>query len=78
MGANRAFWGAAIVVLFAASFPANKAWGQVEAPPGVAGVAQPDQIPTEDTLETTYGLGMGAGVRAGGAHGVAPPRRVLT
>jgi hypothetical protein len=65
MGANRAFWGAAIVVLFAASFPANKAWGQVQAPPGVAGVAKPDQIPTEDTLETTYGLGMGAGVRAG-------------
>jgi len=65
MGANRAFWGAAIVVLCAASFSANKAWGQVEAPPGVAGVAQPDEIPTEDTLETTYGLGMGAGVRAG-------------
>ena len=65
MGANRAFWGAAIVVLCAASFPANKAWSQIQAPPGVAGVAEPDQLPTEDTLETTYGLGMGAGVRAG-------------
>jgi hypothetical protein len=65
MGAIRAFWGVAIVVLIAACLPANKAWGQIEAPPGVAGVAEPSQIPTEDTLETTYGLGMGAGVRAG-------------
>lgn len=65
MRAIRGFWGAAMVVSCAASFTAVDARAQVEAPPGVAGVAEPDQIPTEDTLETTYGLGMGAGVRAG-------------
>jgi hypothetical protein len=37
----------------------------MQAPPGVAGAAEPALIPTEDTLETTYGLAMGSGVRAG-------------
>ena len=31
----------------------------------MSGVAQPDQVATEDTLDTTYGLAMGSGVRAG-------------
>jgi hypothetical protein len=41
------------------------ALGQIEAPSGVGGVADPALIPTEDTLETTYGLAMGSGARAG-------------
>jgi hypothetical protein len=31
----------------------------------VDGIAGPAQVPTEDTLETTYGLAMGSGARAG-------------
>jgi len=34
-------------------------------PSGVTGVGVPDVIPTEDTLDTTYGLSMGSGARAG-------------
>ena len=64
MGGKRALWATAIVGLLTALCPARGVLGQ-QAPPGVGGVASPDLVPTEDTLETTYGLGMGAGVRAG-------------
>lgn len=65
MGAKRAYWGAAIVGLLTAVYPPQVTFGQTAAPSGVGGVADPALIPTEDTLETAYGLGMGAGVRAG-------------
>lgn len=65
MGGRRAFWGTAIVGLSIALCPLQTALGQSEAPSGVGGVADPALVPTEDTLETTYGLAMGSGVRAG-------------
>ncbi len=65
MGATRAFWGAAVVGLLTASCPWSTASAQTEGPSGVAGVSQPDPVPTEDTLETAYGLAMGSGARAG-------------
>jgi hypothetical protein len=65
MGARRAFWGTAIVGLTIALCPLQTALGQLEAPSGVGGVADPALVPTEDTLETTYGLAMGSGARAG-------------
>ena len=64
MGALRADWGAAIVGLLTILYPLT-AVAQTESPSGVGGVATPAFIPTEDTLETTYGLGMGSGARAG-------------
>jgi opacity protein-like surface antigen len=64
MGGKRALWAAAIVGLLTALCPARDALAQA-APPGVGGVATPDVIPTEDTLDTTYGLAMGSGARAG-------------
>lgn len=65
MGAKRACWGAAIVGLSIALCPFSIAAAQTEAPSGVGGSADPERVPTEDTLETTYGLAMGAGARAG-------------
>lgn len=64
MGVKRALWAAAIVGLLTAVCPVQAALGQ-QAPSGVGGVADPALIPTEDTLETTYGLAMGSGARAG-------------
>jgi len=64
MGATRALWTATIVGLLTGMCPVQTALGQ-QAPSGVGGVADPALIPTEDTLETTYGLGMGSGARAG-------------
>ena len=65
MGARRAFFRAAVVGLAIAFSPFQAASAQVEAPSGVAGVGAPSEIPTEDTLETPYGLAMGSGARAG-------------
>lgn len=65
MGAIRAFLAAAIVGLLTVLCPVSSAVAQTLAPPGVSGAADPSLIPTEDTLETTYGLGMGSGARAG-------------
>lgn len=65
MGAIRAFWWAAVVGLWTASCPFATASAQTEGPLGVRGTTQPDPVPTEDTLETAYGLAMGAGARAG-------------
>lgn len=65
MGAKRAYWGAALVGLLTVVCPFQVAFGQTAAPSGVGGIADPAVIPTEDTLETTYTLGMGSGVRAG-------------
>jgi hypothetical protein len=53
-----------MVGLLTALCPARVALGQ-RAPSGVGGVASPDLVPTEDTLDTTYGLAMGSGARAG-------------
>ena len=53
-----------MVGLLTAFCPARVALGH-QAPSGVGGVASPDLIPTEDTLDTTYGLSMGSGARAG-------------
>jgi len=64
MGAKAALWAAVIVGLSTAVCPVQTARGQL-GPSGVGGVADPTLIPTEDTLETTYGLGMGSGARAG-------------
>ena len=64
MGGKRALWPTAIVGLLTALCPAQVVLGQ-QAPSGVGGVASPDTIPTEDTLDTTYGLAMGSGARAG-------------
>ena len=64
MGAQRAILGAAIVGLVTVVCPWQIASAQLEAPSGVGGVTNP-QVPTEDTLETTYGLAMGSGARAG-------------
>jgi hypothetical protein len=65
MGAKSAFLRAAIVGLLTVLCPWPTASAQVEAPSGVGGVSEPALVPTEDTLETTYGLSMGSGVRAG-------------
>jgi hypothetical protein len=65
MGEKRAFWGAAIVGLLTVLCPLRTARGQTQAPSGVGGIGDPTVVPTEDTLETAYGLGMGAGSRAG-------------
>ena len=65
MGAMRALFGAAIVGLLTALCPWPTASAQTAAPSGVTGSADPANIPTEDTLETTYGLAMGSGARAG-------------
>jgi hypothetical protein len=65
MGAKRAFWRAAIVGLLTVLCPWSIASAQLEGPSGVTGVAGPANIPPEDTLETTYGLAMGSGARAG-------------
>jgi hypothetical protein len=65
MGARRAFLGAAIVGLAIALSPLQSVSAQTEAPSGIGGRGDPSEIPTEDTLETTYGLAMGAGARAG-------------
>jgi hypothetical protein len=64
MGRTRALWGTAIVGLLTALCPARVAWAQAT-PSGVGGIATPDLIPTEDTLDTVYGLSMGSGARAG-------------
>lgn len=64
MGAKRAVWRAAVVGLLIAVCPFHSAAAQTGAPSGVTGIGNPDPIPTEDTLETTYGLAMGAGARA--------------
>jgi hypothetical protein len=61
----RALFGAAIVGLLTAVCPWQTASAQTTAPSGVGGLADPANIPTEDTLETTYGLAMGSGARAG-------------
>jgi hypothetical protein len=65
MGTKRAFFGAAIVGLLTVLCPLRTAWGQLQAPSGVDGLGDPTVVPTEDTLETAYGLGMGSGSRAG-------------
>jgi hypothetical protein len=65
MGKKRARWGAAFVGLSIALCPVSIASAQTEAPPGVDGLGDPALVPTEDTLETTYGLAMGSGARAG-------------
>lgn len=65
MGAKRAFLGATIVGLLTVLCPLHSAFGQAEAPSGVTGLGDPALVPTEDTLETTYGLAMGTGARAG-------------
>ncbi len=45
--------------------PLHAAFAQVEAPSGVGGAVSPSNQPPQDTLETTYGLAMGSGARAG-------------
>jgi hypothetical protein len=59
-----------IVGLLTALCPVQTALGQTETPSGVGGIADPALVPTEDTLDTTYGLAMGTGARAG-AMGVS-------
>ncbi|MGD8317383.1 MAG: hypothetical protein PVH76_06535 [Myxococcales bacterium] len=70
MGAKRACWGAAFVGLSIVLCPFSTVWAQTEAPSGVQGLGDPALVPSEDTLETTYGLAMGSGARAG-ATGVS-------
>ncbi len=65
MGETQALRAAVIVGLLSALYPAQSALGQTQAPSGAGGLADPALVPTEDTLETSYGLAMGAGVRAG-------------
>jgi len=65
MGGKLALWAAVIVGLLTALCPAQTVLGQTQAPSGVGGIGDPTLIPTEDTLETTYGLAMGSGARAG-------------
>jgi len=65
MGAKRAFLGAALAGLLTVLCPWQFASAQLEAPSGVTGSGDPSKIPSEDTLETTYGLAMGSGARAG-------------
>ena len=64
MGGKRALWSTLIVGLSTVLCPARGALGQ-QAPSGVGGIGDPAVVPTEDTLDTTYGLAMGAGARAG-------------
>ncbi len=64
MGGFQAFVRAAIVGLLTVLCPWPSASAQQQAPSGVTAVADPP-APTEDTLETTYGLAMGSGARAG-------------
>ena len=64
MGGKRALWSTLIVGLLTVLCPARGALGQ-QAPSGVGGIGDPAVVPTEDTLDTTYGLAMGAGARAG-------------
>lgn len=65
MGPKQACCWAAIVGLSIVLGPFLRASAQTEAPSGVGGVGDPELVPTEDTLETTYGLAMGSGARAG-------------
>jgi len=65
MGAKRALWVTWIVGLAIASCPLRTALAQAEAPSGVSGIAEPEIVPPDDTLETGYGLAMGSGARAG-------------
>ncbi len=64
MGGEPALRAAALVGLLTALCPARIALGQ-QTPSGVEGPSTLDLVPTEDTLDTTYGLAMGAGARAG-------------
>ncbi len=65
MGARQALWAAVIMGLLSALYPARSVLGQIQAPSGTGGPGDPALVPAEDTLETSYGLAMGAGVRAG-------------
>lgn len=65
MGAKRACWGAAFVGLSIVLCSFSVARAQTQAPSGVQGIGNPALVPTDDTLETTYGLSMGSGARAG-------------
>lgn len=65
MGAERAFLGAALAGLLTVVCPWQFASAQSAAPSGVVGLGDPSNVPSEDTLETTYGLAMGSGARAG-------------
>lgn len=65
MGGKLALRATVIVGLLSAFYPVPRALGQTQAPSGVGGSSDPTPVPTEDTLETPYGLGMGVGVRAG-------------
>lgn len=64
MGGTRALRSTVIVGLLTALWPAPFALAQ-QAPSGIGGVETPVPVPTEDTLDTTYGLSMGSGARAG-------------
>jgi len=64
MGGKSVLRAALIAGLLTVLYPVPAAFGQA-APPGVGDIAEPAVVPSEDTLETTYGLAMGAGVRAG-------------
>lgn len=64
MGGKSVLRAALIAGLFTVLYPVPVAFGQA-APPGVGDIAEPAVIPSEDTLETTYVLAMGAGARAG-------------
>jgi hypothetical protein len=65
IGGKPAWWATWLVGLSTALCPLHAALAQTEAPSGVGGIADPSIIPPEDTLETTYGLAMGSGARAG-------------
>jgi len=65
MGAIRPYFRTAIVGLLTVLCVTPTALAQLEAPSGVAGFGDPAVVPSEDTLETTYGLAMGSGARAG-------------
>ena len=64
MGGKSVLRAALIAGLLTVLYSVPAAFGQA-APPGVGEIAEPAVVPSEDTLETTYGLAMGAGVRAG-------------
>ena len=64
MGGKSVLRAALIAGLLTVLYPVPAAFGQA-APPGVGDIAEPAVVPSQDTLETTYGLAMGAGVRAG-------------
>lgn len=66
MGAIRPYFWAAVVGLLTVLCPAQEVSAQLLAEPsGVGGLGDPTVVPSEDTLETTYGLAMGSGARAG-------------